>query len=125
MVMDERSVLEAQGVSPWLAPQARQTVALRWIAVGMAGIIISLLLSIAGLHVIGPIFSDAPHCCQPLNIESNDISNAILIVSPIIAATAITIFLLVGIFRGYRSEDLGPSLTGTMARNLGSGLGAS
>ena len=106
------STLDQEGREPWTDAQARQTLKLRWIALVLAIVIIIFLLTVAGLHALSWPEGREYSCYEPLNCpESDGLAQVLLVVAPMAAATAITIFLLIGVFRGFRSKDMeSPSL---------------
>ena len=67
-------------------------------------------------------------CWSPLSYVSDDTLthsesivalNVALIVAPVIAVTTITVFILIGVFRGFRDRDMGNVPVQTILRNAG------
>ena len=67
-------------------------------------------------------------CWGPLSYVSDDTLthsesivalNIALIVAPVIAVTTITVFILIGVFRGFRDRDMGNVPVQTILRNVG------
>ena len=94
---------------------------LRWVAVGFASLIITFLLAIVGFHAFSPAFSPERNCYLPPFEEYSEIPHALVISSPIVAATAITIFLPIGIFQGFKPKDMEVSTAQAMSRTAAGG----
>ena len=94
----------------------RQTYSLRWIVVSAAGVIVSLLMWVMASSATRSLERRTEHYytieCPPCN----EAISSLLIFSPIVAATAIIIFLLIGVFRGFRSDEMDSSPAQLAAR---------
>ena len=109
---EELGLKEEEAYRSLLHDYHRQIIRFRFYAIVFASIMVVLLCCLVIWSLL----------CGPLaKTSGNGVAlNVALIVAPIVAITTITVFVLIGVFRGFRDRDMDNIPMRTMLRNTGS-----
>ncbi|MYE03033.1 MAG: hypothetical protein F4Y03_17505 [Alphaproteobacteria bacterium] len=108
---EEFDLKQEEAYRSLLGDYHRQIIRFRLYTIVFASIIVALLCCLVVWSLLwGPL----------ARISENGVAlNVALIVAPIVAVTTITVFVLIGVFRGFRDKDMDNIPVQTMLRTAG------